>query len=41
MTVARRFCATRSALNQPAASANGATIQALDFSRTSACSPAA
>jgi hypothetical protein len=41
ITVARRFCATRIALNHPAASASGAAIHAAGFTRTSACSPAA
>jgi hypothetical protein len=41
MTEARFFCATRSALNQPAVSASGAAIHAAPFSFSSARSPAA
>ena len=41
MIVARRFCATRIALNQPAVIARGAAIHAVLRSRTSACMPAA
>ena len=41
MTVARYFRATRSAVNQPAASASGAAIQAAPRRRTSARSAAA
>ena len=41
ITVARRFCATRSAVNHPAVIASGAAIHAAPFSVTSARSPAA
>ena len=41
ITVARRFCATRIALNHPADIASGAASQAERLSFTSACRPAA
>ena len=41
MTVARFFCATRRALNQPDSIASGATAMADARRRTSACIPSA